>query len=90
MTDIKPEVERRMDHTSHHLTLCQILREIYWKTDDPEIKWKCRLGTTMAKAMAKKISKLDPNWGKDYWPWRREFYYEHRWDDLEEVPCEEE
>ena len=36
-------------------TICQVLREIYYATDDEGIKLKCRIAVTMAKKMAGKL-----------------------------------
>jgi hypothetical protein len=36
-------------------SICQLLREIYWMTEDQEIKLKLREATAMAKAMYFKL-----------------------------------
>lgn len=66
----KPMPERDMNWISRRWTLCQILRELYHVTDDPELKLKIRIASTMAKAMATAISEHEPNWGRGRWPWR--------------------
>lgn len=44
-----------MDTESDINTICEILRQIYHKTDDTEIKTKCRIATSMAKSMSRKL-----------------------------------
>lgn len=39
-------------------SICGVLVEIYNLTDDPEIKLKCRVATSMAKSMSNKITNL--------------------------------
>lgn len=58
-------------------TLCQIIREIYIGTDDPVIKFKCRIGLRLAKDISSKLFKLDPNYQEGFWPERRQFFNEH-------------
>lgn len=55
----KPVPEKEMDKSRYegHHTVCQTLRDIYHLTDDEEIKYKCRLGMSMTKAMHKKLKK---------------------------------
>ena len=43
-------------YKNHH-SICETLREIYTSTDDEEIKLKCRLATSMAKAMQNRLKK---------------------------------
>lgn len=38
-----------------HFTICETLREIFMKTNDEEIKLKCRLAMAMAKKMHEKL-----------------------------------
>jgi len=42
------------DYEGHH-SICQFLRDIYHKTNDEEIKLKCRVAVAMAKAMNEKL-----------------------------------
>jgi len=37
-------------------TICHVLREIYRDTPDTGIRLKCRIATSMAKRMAKKLT----------------------------------
>lgn len=39
-------------------TFCQILREIYFKTDDKDIKLRCRMAVGCAKEVVKKLKKF--------------------------------
>ena len=62
----EPAPEEHMNIISGRLTCCEILREIYRATDNPEIKMKCRVATTIAKSMAARITKYEGrNWGKN-------------------------
>lgn len=49
--------EWEMDRTRYlgHHTICQTLRDIYHMTDNEELKLKCRLAMSMAKAMNEKL-----------------------------------
>lgn len=60
----EPVPESMMKLTSPNYSICECLREIYWATDDEDIRYKCRVATAMAKAMGKKISELkgSENW----------------------------
>ena len=55
----EPVSEKTMLNTRYagHHTICETLREIYTSTDDEEIKLKCRLATSMAKAMQNRLKK---------------------------------
>ena len=55
----EPVSEKTMLNTRYkgHHTICETLREIYISTDDEEIKLKCRLATSMAKAMQNRLKK---------------------------------
>lgn len=50
-----PESEMQRDRYSGHHTICQTLRDIYAMTEDPEIRLKCRIGVSYAKAMHEKL-----------------------------------
>ncbi len=72
-TSILPETEERMLHVSRRLTVCEILRQIYKRTDDPEIRERCRFACGMAKAMAVKITQHEGKyWGRKFYPWNEE------------------
>ena len=38
-------------------TICSVLRDIYWLTNNEEIKLKCRVATSMAKSMSRRLRK---------------------------------
>lgn len=70
----EPESEDRMSHVSFRYTPCEILRQIYKKSDDPEIKHLARVASTMTKRMAARISKYEgKGWGQKVYP--RNPYY---------------
>jgi len=46
--------------------ICHVLRQIYKKTDDPEIKLKCRIATTMARKMTIKLGGFGVGWPELY------------------------
>lgn len=67
---IEPVPEEEMARISFHYTVCEILREIYRATNDPEIKLKCRMASKLAKVMAGIITKhRGRGWGKKFYPW---------------------
>ena len=53
-----PVSEAIMGHKSPNNSICQVLRDIYWKTDDPDIRLWCREATAMAKAMSRRIAEI--------------------------------
>ena len=44
-----------MDQESAICTICETLRQIYHKTHNDEIKTLCRVATSMAKSMSKRL-----------------------------------
>lgn len=48
-------------------TICQILRTLYMKTEDEEIKVLCRIATLMAKKMEGKLRMYNKTWDKGWW-----------------------
>ncbi len=50
-----PESEMSRDRWHGHHTICEKLREMYWETDDENIKLKIRLCMAFAKAMNKQL-----------------------------------
>jgi hypothetical protein len=80
----KPVSRETMNWISPKYSICQTLREIYHKTEDDEIKYKCRIAVSMAKAMSKKLNELNPNWKSAFWDENEFFkrlvsaYYTHR------------
>lgn len=72
----EPEIEERMMHIAGRYTPCEVLRQIYKKVDDPEVKRLLRVATTMSKCMANRITHYDGrNWGQRVYPvnplWRQ-------------------
>jgi hypothetical protein len=63
----EPIPEEAMNYMSPKDSICEVLRRIYWKTDDPEIKLNCRIATSMAKAMTKKLTGYRKKWEEDFW-----------------------
>jgi hypothetical protein len=65
----EPEAEDRMSHVSHRYTPCEVLRQIYKRVNDPEVRLMCRVATTMAKSMATRITKHEgKGWGQKIYP----------------------
>lgn len=63
----KPIDEEEMRWISPKNSICEVLRGIYWKTDDPEIKLQCRVATSMAKSITNKLSEYKDGWEADFW-----------------------
>lgn len=57
----------------HKFTICAVLRDIYSKTDDPEIKLKCRYGVMLANSVVNKLAKYNKRWVRRLYPTRQEF-----------------
>ena len=51
----KPVPKASMSRKAEVNTICSVLKDIYWKTNDKEIKLKCRIATSMAKSMSKRL-----------------------------------
>ena len=65
----EPEVEERMTHIAGRYTPCEVLRQIYKKVDDPEVKMLCRIATSMCKSMATRLTGYEGhNWGARVYP----------------------
>ena len=68
MTKHGPCPEGYMYRLHKKNTICQILREIYWLTDDDQVRLKVRTAVTMAKAMDKKLRENNERWDKaEFW-----------------------
>lgn len=63
----EPCPEEEMRRKVRVNTICSVLRKIYRKTDDEEIKLWARIGTTMAKKMAYKLETYKHNWDIGFW-----------------------
>ena len=62
----KPVPISKMKKRRHEgkMTICQILRNIYAMTNNEEIKMKCRIGTSMAKSMNKRLLYYKETYGE--------------------------
>ena len=58
----EPEDESKMSLCSRKLTPCEVIRQVYAKIDDPEIRLQLRILTTMNKSMAYRIKKHEGKW----------------------------
>lgn len=63
----EPVSDEAMRWTSPNNSICQVLREIYFTTDDPDTKLRCRLATAMAKAMTAKLKAYKQDWEREFW-----------------------
>ena len=64
----EPVTEEAMNWISPKRTICQLIREIYHKSSDPEVRLLCREATAMAKAMtAKLIEDKGEDFLKTFW-----------------------
>jgi hypothetical protein len=60
----EPEIEERMLFVAKHLTPCELIRQIYAKVEDPDIRMQLRVLTTMNKSMADRIRHYEGYWGR--------------------------
>lgn len=63
----EPVADSEMQASNRINTICQTLRDIYHKTDDKEIKLKCRIAVAMAKAMENKLTEYKDGWHIGFW-----------------------
>ena len=64
----EPVHERFMQREYPRDTICQVLRETYRMTEDPEIRIKLRVAVSMAKAMTRKLREYNAGWDKEgFW-----------------------
>ena len=47
--------KKNMIHKSTFRTICEVLREMYWETDNPNIRLKAIEASMMAKKMTRKL-----------------------------------
>lgn len=66
----EPETEERMSHLGGRFTPCEMLRQIYKKVEDPEVKVMLRIATTMCKSLSDRICEFEGNhrWGATVYP----------------------
>ena len=62
----EPVDEKAMKWTSPKFTICETLRQIYWRTNDPDIKLFCRIATSMAKSMNNKLQTYKKDWDDNF------------------------
>jgi hypothetical protein len=55
------------------LTICRAAREIYHRTDDPEIKRRCKYISMLAHAITERLKQHEPEWLRNVYPRRQEF-----------------
>jgi ABC-type Zn uptake system ZnuABC Zn-binding protein ZnuA len=72
----EPVPESAMKWISDKYSICEILREIYNQTEKQDIRYKCRVAVSMAKAMSKRLKELSPNWKEDFFD-KNNKYIEH-------------
>lgn len=48
-------------------TVCEVLREIYWHTQDPVVREKALEAIGMAKRMDSKLREYKADWDKNEW-----------------------
>ena len=65
--DLPMMAPEKMDKIWPHNTVCQIIRTIYQKTDDEEIKLLCRIAVAMAKKMDHKLREYNESLGEESW-----------------------
>jgi hypothetical protein len=60
--------KKNMIHESAFRSICEVLREIYWETEDPNVRLKSIEASMMAKKMARKLIEynFDIGPGMDY------------------------
>jgi hypothetical protein len=65
----EPETEERMTHLGKRYTTCEVLRQAYSKTKDPEVRELLKIATTMAKSMAGRLYRHEgKGWGTKIYP----------------------
>lgn len=66
----EPVPETDMTFVGSWYTVCEIMREIYNSSEDPDIRFKCRVACGMAKSMAGRITQHEgKKWGREQYPW---------------------
>lgn len=64
----EPIHEGFMYRKNRQYTICELLRQTYWLTDDPKIRLNIRIAVNMAKSMVTKLREYKADWDKDgYW-----------------------
>lgn len=63
----EPMSEYSMTRVSPSYTICETLRLIYAKSEDPQVKYLCRIATTMAKHMMTKLEQYNKEFNEQTW-----------------------
>ena len=73
--NIISESEMKKTHpgTNRRYTIDRALKEIYYKSDDPEVRVKLQYACTLVEYLTTKINEHDPNWLRGFYPYRNEF-----------------
>ena len=58
--------DKRWVKAADFRTICEVLREIYWATEDPEIRKKSKEATAMAKKMDKRLRHYRDKYEEEY------------------------
>lgn len=57
-----------MYRQNRQYTICELLRQTYWLTEDPEIRLNLRIAVNMAKSMVQKLREYKADWDKQgFW-----------------------
>lgn len=58
-----------MEAESPAESICEVLRQIYHASSGEDVRLKCRIATSMAKSMSRRIAELsgDEGWFNGYW-----------------------
>lgn len=78
--EAREELTAGMANSYDMRTICEVLREIYWLTEDPEIREKLLEATIMAKKMDRKLIE---NYHRKWY--RKEEFYEKNPDSKEKA-----
>lgn len=62
-----PHPVQSMDKVYPDYTICETIRRIYNRTDDEQIRYLCRIATTMAKHMMDKLVEYNKNSHAEIW-----------------------
>lgn len=71
----EPIHEGFMLRKNRKFTICELLRQTYWASDDPQVKLNIRIAVSMAKSMTRKLRKYKADWDKEGF-----------WDDTPKMP----
>lgn len=64
----EPVHEGFMEREYPRNTVCQVLRETYWMTENPQVRMNIRISVAMCKAMVRKLREYNAEWDKEgFW-----------------------